>query len=389
MKKWEDIVREKMEEPAGDLPESFFADFLARRGKVAPVPTAVHTPLVWVIIPAVALGLAALLILRKPFVPDAEIQVIQQHQPAPVVVFADSIELDDTIPEATKGHPATIKTIRQMASLTQTETAVVVIDSTDVPDDATPEETPAALETQDSITTQADDSLVSKTIEIVPEKSFSPMISSGTFSKPAKIMVASASGAFAGGGLLAFVANLGSSAGISDTSPGKVSANEEPEQPAPKDVLTGKNTHYFPFRIGLSVRMPLNDRLKLTGGLEYSAYTSKIGYSLSGEKKQVARYLGIPLRLDYTIASGRWLDVYVGGGVEGEHLIGATIYEGYEFSLLGAGGVQLKLNDTFGLYLEPELSWMVPSEHSALETYRSVHPLMFSVTGGIRIDINP
>lgn len=112
-----------------------------------------------------------------------------------------------------------------------------------------------------------------------------------------------------------------------------------------------------------------------------------------GGKKQLAHYLGIPLRLDRIIASnGRW-DAYIGAGIEGDYCVGATLggapvgKDGFGLSLMGAGGVQWNFTDALGLYVEPEIIWAVPSERRVLMTYRTEHPFMLSVTGGIRVNI--
>ena len=55
MKKWEDIVKDKMDEPEGALPESVFAEFRARRDAAAVVSAPKRFPLVWAVVPAVAL----------------------------------------------------------------------------------------------------------------------------------------------------------------------------------------------------------------------------------------------------------------------------------------------------------------------------------------------
>ena len=62
--------------------------------------------------------------------------------------------------------------------------------------------------------------------------------------------------------------------------------------------------------------------------------------------------------------------------------------DGFSFSLLGAGGVQFKVTRHLGLYVEPEISWTLPSEKRVLETYRSAHPFLFSVATGLRINLD-
>ena len=129
----------------------------------------------------------------------------------------------------------------------------------------------------------------------------------------------------------------------------------------------------------------------MTAGLEYSRYVSAFNYRLSGEKTQIARYIGIPVRLDWTLASGRWLDLYLGGGLKGDFCVGATLggkqlqKDGLNLSLLGAGGLQLNMTDRLGLYVEPVLNYTVYSGNRILETYRTVRPFYFSVSTGFHI----
>ena len=130
--------------------------------------------------------------------------------------------------------------------------------------------------------------------------------------------------------------------------------------------------------------------LDVTTGVDYSMYSSKFTYSLSGEKTQIARYVGVPVRLDWTFASGRWFEAYIGGGMEGDWCVGATLAgrkikkDGPTLSLIGAGGMQLNVTRQLGLYVEPQLSWSMPSRARVLDTYRSGNPIAFLTTGGIR-----
>jgi opacity protein-like surface antigen len=168
---------------------------------------------------------------------------------------------------------------------------------------------------------------------------------------------------------------------------------QEPATNVPQDVLSGNYTHYRPLKTGLSARIPLTEKLSVTTGLTYSLYCSRFTYSLSGEKAQQAHYLGIPIRLDWMLASNRWLDVYVGAGVAGDLCVGSALggnafaKDGPSFSVLGAGGLQWNMTPRIGLYVEPELSWTAPSDRHVLRTYRQEHPLVFTVATGLRINL--
>ena len=149
----------------------------------------------------------------------------------------------------------------------------------------------------------------------------------------------------------------------------------------------------MPLRAGLSIRVPFNERWSLTTGVDYSWYSSTIGYSVTGGHKQDAHYIGIPVRADFTIARNRWLDVYVGAGASADFCVAAFEAgqkigkDGVGFSLIGAGGVQFNITDNLGIFLDPTLSWNIPSNNKVLDTYKSAHPFMFSVSTGLRVTI--
>lgn len=151
--------------------------------------------------------------------------------------------------------------------------------------------------------------------------------------------------------------------------------------------------HYFPFRTGLSVGFPLCERTRITSGLVYSLYTSK--YDTPAQDIQCAHYLGIPLRIDLSLFSRNRCDLYIGGGLEADFCLAATRSGNAfspsgkaEFSLLGAAGAQWLMSRHTALYLEPTLSWLPLSDGIIPETYRTDHPVMFSVIFGIRFMID-
>ncbi len=388
MRNWEDIVKEKLEEPDGTLPESVFAEFQARRSGAAPAPAAKRSPLVWVVATAVAAGLAAILLLRKPSVPEDSIRIVPQ--PVPTV----AVTSDSTVIEAEE--PLPVRPLIAQAAAPKTVVPKVVVPEPEEPEVAEPEiveptEEPTVVEPV-AAEPAASEPAVATTSPFVPQD---------TPARSVDMHIAPAAGIVAGGGLLA--ALLAPIAGKGDLMPEQASSYSEqsygdPHESNPTSFLNEVDhfTHAFPFKGGLSVGIPVSERLRITTGLEYSLYQTRVSYTMveiSGEKRQTAHYLGVPLRLDWTLASNRWLDVYVGGGVSGDWCVGATLAgkeiprDGFSFSLLGAGGVQFNMTRHLGLYVEPEISWTLPSEKRVLETYRSAHPFLFSVATGLRINL--
>lgn len=383
MKQWEEIIKDKMEEFDDTLPESVFAEFRARRDGAVHVPK--RSLMIWAVVPAVAAGLAAILLLRQPSAPDEEIRIVRQ--PAVPVAQADiPAETPVDVPE---------KAVFSQAVTPQAVVSPYAAPKT-VVNNAEPSKEPVAQAAEPAEQTAEPE-------EQPTERTVGPIVEQ---SEPAaerpKIRISPAGGAITGGGLLAAV--LSSALGNTDLStetdinkarePYDYATSADPKDiVAPKDFLTGPIKHHSPIKTGLSVRIPVSERLGITTGLEYSLYRSSFTYSLSGEKKQSAHYLGIPVRLDWTLASRRWFDIYLGGGIAGDYCLGATFdgrkirSDGFVLSVLGAAGAQVNLNERIGIYIEPEVSWDALSGRRVLETYRSENPFMFSLATGLRINL--
>ena len=437
MKKWEDIVKEKMEEPVGTLPESVFDEFHARldaaRSVTAVRSAARRRHLLWALAPAAAAGLAAILLLRKPSVTEDGTQIIQQPH-VPVAAVADTVKTEEPLqsdilvsqavtPKAAKHSPVHVL---EQATTDNTQ-------SFEKTEEVRPAEEASIPETD--VVSQPE-SQEEKTIDKPAVSAPSPVINNSIATKPIELKVAPAAGIVAGSGLIAAIVSphIGFSTVSVPILPdgGRYYADSYDTMGKP----LGEHSHSYPlFKEGLSVGIPVASRLKITAGLEYSRYrsglswrfnTGKLGGTL-GEKVQIAQYLGVPLRLDWSLVKNNMLDIYVGGGVASDYCIGATLTDkcpgvasnvmklkrdGFYFSLLGASGIQININEHVGFYLEPEVTWTKPPknpvdvtvygealydyiitglipmeiENFRLETYRTVHPFMFTVATGLRFN---
>lgn len=383
MKQWEEIIKDKMEEFDDTLPESVFAEFRARRDGAVHVPK--RSLMIWAVVPAVAAGLAAILLLHHPSAPDEGIRIVRQ--PAPPVAQAD-IPAEPPVDVPKKAVVSEAVTPQAFVSSSATPKAVV--------NDAEPAKEPVAQLAEPA-------EQIAEPEEQPTERTVGPMVEQ---SEPAaerpKIKISPAGGAITGGGLLAAV--LSSALGNTDLStetdinkarePYDYATSADPKDiVAPKDFLTGPIKHHSPIKTGLSVRIPVSERLGITTGLEYSLYRSSFTFSQSGENKQSVHYLGIPVRLDWTFVSRRWFDVYLGGGLAGDYCLGATFAgrkirsDGFGLSVLGAAGGQVNLTERISIYLEPEVSWDALPGRRVLQTYRSENPFMFSLATGLRINL--
>lgn len=418
MRKWEDIVRDKMEEPEGELPESVFAEFRARRDATAPAPKRFQ-PL-WLLAPAMAAALAIVLILQKPAISEKDSHIAPQ-EPALVADASVSEDSEEPSQDAAPAYsPRPAQAVRPVATANQAQSSPLVAQATPVapktarqasalPQQAATSESAAAEAPAETAATptetapssgQSATSGKGATSQVTETTAPEPPAASPFVPEKAKArrsvgrIVIPTAGVLAGGGLLAAAVPL--LFGVRDNMevpPGPVIGDNHTQQDIPEDKPTGNVHHYFPLRLGMSARFPVGEKLSVTTGLDYSGYKSAIDYTLSADKTYTAHYLGIPVRLDWTFASTKRLDFYLGGGLEVDWCLGITpagdpvASDGFCASLLGAGGIQLNISKRLGLYVEPQLSWAFTPDYLDLKTYRNVHPLMFSVTSGLRFTI--
>ena len=388
MKKWEDIFKDKMEGFEEPLPESVFTEFQARLNGAAVPPAPKRLRWGWALIPAVAAGLAVFLLPRHPQTPVNDGKVTGTH----------SVEVVNTEPdfiaEANEAE-VVVPPARKSAKPVAVATEVTLV--------AEPVETTAELEEESHDNTLPVVNDVTDEKEAPTTDNVSPFIPDKAKGRTTRIVdIVPAAGIIGGGGLVAALAApyLSRHEGFNNNNfsdPGPDMATEPnpqiPEYNQVKDELIGRPHHNLPLKVGISTRIPVSGRFGVTTGVEYSMYSSTFTYTISGDKKQIAHYVGIPVRLDWTFISTGWLDAYVGAGVLGDLCVGATFAgnkikrDGMAISLLGAGGVQFNVARNVGLYLEPELSWTIPSDAQVLRTYRSDHKGMFSVSGGLRINL--
>lgn len=379
MKKWEDIFKDKLGGMEIDLSEGSLDEFRTRLDRAGNTTPMNRFTFGWVMAALVAAGLAVILFLRQPTVPENGIHIIQQPEP-PVSVVSDSTHIQTLITQTSILNPIVHPTAfsqepRIEKNPVETKENVPYRPTEDICSDGQETSTP---DTQDV-----------KTIDNPVEATTSSFTLNKYDTKNVSLKVGPAVGIIAGGSILAAV--ITSTIGPSRSIPAPINGGQMiPDGSA----LQNDYTHSFPLVLGISTKIPITNRLFITSGFDYSVYTSKFAYSISGEKKQIVHYLGIPVCLDFSIASTRWLDVYVGGGLRGDYCINASLDEttiekdGLSLSILGSGGIQFNVIPQLGIYVEPEISYLIPYQSYRLETYRTDSPLVFSVKSGLRINIS-
>lgn len=160
--------------------------------------------------------------------------------------------------------------------------------------------------------------------------------------------------------------------------------------------LNTSYSHFVPVSVGLDVSIPFSPTWAITTGVELSYYQSRFSGALV--TRQSAYYLGIPLRLDWTITKSGPLSVYAGSGFKVDRLIhgqcattkwgAARIKDNrLNWSFIGDLGVQYDLFRNAGLFVAPEVSYYFKPSDPAVITYRNEHPLTFNVAVGMRITL--
>lgn len=167
--------------------------------------------------------------------------------------------------------------------------------------------------------------------------------------------------------------------------------------------------HHLPIRIGLSVAYALTDRLSIGTGLTYTRLSSDIKdaskeSNYSGEQR--LHYVGIPVNVNYKVASSRWISLYGTAGVLAEKCVSGTTDEGYvvnntvqqtnthdistkplQMSVNAGVGIQFNVIDNVGIYAEPGLSYYF-DDGSALQTIYKEKPLNFNLNVGVRFKLS-
>lgn len=390
MKQLEDKIKDRLDGFESSLPEGDLAEFRTLLDDAAGAGMKRKAAyFAWMVPATIAAGLALFFILRPApgigpnQVTDNGIMVAQAVDPVTVEENTD-VDAVEFSPVVTQGiqqrHSRTVKE-EEHRDYTESEN-IAEEASVEV---STPEANRYDIKTvsETSSNNGGSSPFVPSTIS---ENKKAVSINVG----PAAAGVLGSSGAIALASLLPSMLNSNVATNTPQSSP--TEGEKYTADPKP-DERTDNNTHNMPLRAGLSIRVPFNERWSLTTGVDYSWYSSTIGYSVTGGHKQDAHYIGIPVRADFTIARNRWLDVYVGAGASADFCVAAFEAgqkigkDGVGFSLIGAGGVQFNITDNLGIFLDPTLSWNIPSNNKVLDTYKSAHPFIFSVSSGLRVTI--
>ncbi len=189
--------------------------------------------------------------------------------------------------------------------------------------------------------------------------------------------------------------------GISRMAPGNGSVNAGISE-------AGTSTYGVPFTIGLGARFHVADRISLGTGLDYSLLTRSFNGSYNGNLSDkyegsiyhTVQYLGVPLNAYYDLLSTRdgLMNVYAWGGGEAEYCI-SNKYRlmsaspvvipdkagGFQFSAALGVGIEFKLSDKLGLYIDPSVRYYFHGNQP--KSIRTDKPFMFTFDAGLRFDL--
>lgn len=404
MKRWEDIIKDKLEGYEANLPEGSLSDFRRRLDESRmPVRKRPKLSIGYVVAAAVAVCLALVFIINGLWKGDSidenpllaeTIDGIKKNEEFDV---SNEETIYDSSTEPKRNLASVdVRIMTSMggtkSSVNNSETAKAVAED-QIDNNEIGEPTFSAGTAEENVENEDKSSLSDNNIKENTRLLAVDDQNKQSFLKKNKVGIAA--GSVLGTGL---VGGLASTTGQIMSSEGDYAAPPIFADPGEgnnhfQDNPAGDPEHSFPLRVGLSVRRALSDKFSLTSGLEYSMYSSTYEYSLSGEKKQHAHYLGIPVRIDYSFARSKWLDVYIGAGGMIDYCLSAQLdgkeikKDGFSFSLVGAGGVQLNVSKCVGVFMEPQIVWSIPSSNRTLETYRTEHPVSFNISTGLRVTI--
>ena len=170
-----------------------------------------------------------------------------------------------------------------------------------------------------------------------------------------------------------------------------------------------KYSHKLPVKFGVSFRYGFNEKLGIESGLTYtllnSTFTTAAGTANGNTTgKQTLHYIGLPLNVTYNIIGSKLFNVYASAGGAMEKAVGGYFEttghvdgkrsetnrnslkpKELQWSLNASAGAQVNVLNQLGLYVEPGISYRIPSGSHVRSIYTD-KKLDFSIGFGIRFN---
>lgn len=170
-----------------------------------------------------------------------------------------------------------------------------------------------------------------------------------------------------------------------------------------------KYSHKLPVKFGVSFRYGFSKRLGIESGLTYtllnSTFTTAAGTANGNTTgKQTLHYIGIPLNVTYNIIGSKLFNVYASAGGAMEKAVGGYFEttghvdgkrsetnrnslkpKELQWSLNASAGAQVNVLNQLGLFVEPGISYRIPSGSHVRSIYTD-KKLDFNIGFGIRFN---
>ena len=294
MKKLEEIIKEKLEGYECPLPEGSLERFQARRA--SGTGAVKRRPVFWAVATtsAVAAALAIVFILQKQNSGDNG----PVNSGTEAIATAEVATFDAVLEPVQQPQPLTAQAIVQ-PSHTATHQQRILTHPTEQPQEQPAQEPqPDQLQHQNQEKTQTQ-----VTQSEVPHQA----IAAGDISTEVKIGKIVETGFCAGSAAaLATVFFVTKGFGI------HISNGEIYASPSGPGMPQAANHQLSP-NFGVTVSLPVSNRWHLITGAEYELDHSVLMAGSENSIDQYAHYLCIPMRMDWTVASVKGLDLYLGG----------------------------------------------------------------------------
>ena len=375
MEDWIDIIRQRLQKAEAPLPSG---DWEAFEASALPVKRPRVLP--WVISALAAAAVAAVLLLSKP----KEESALEQPLASVERVEADTLaSIAEVLPSDSMFQPSTLSStpvVRKPTAVSTLPDQVSVEEP--VPQNPVAEQEPDA--TEEVIDEPVAEPSVPQETNSIEESAwkdvFEPEQPSGAKS----------------GHRIAVSPYIGSTGNLSRTfSFNRVPIGEYLFTAAPDLPTTPKENnsirHSLPLSFGLEISYFPASRLALTSGLELSVYNSVFTVPIFGEQRQRVHYLGIPLKADWVAWQAGRFSAWLGAGGKVDRCVRARVNDKavqdntLNWAVMADASLQFALTEHLGLYVQPEVSWYFKPSKPVLQTYRTEHPLMFTVGAGFRI----
>jgi len=158
----------------------------------------------------------------------------------------------------------------------------------------------------------------------------------------------------------------------------------------------------MPVTFGLQLQTDIDSRISIGTGVVYTLLSStyqEISQSYSRDVHQSLHYVGIPLNGYFNLFENRSIKLYITGGVMFEKGIVASYREntdgvkkyysesipGIQFSAGGGLGLEWKLSNDFGIYIDPAMAYYFKGNQPS--NIRTAQPLQYKFEMGMRFEI--